>query len=173
MALKYSSAEIYDALLKKISDEVRDACNDDNKLEELIKKYNLFEDEETYYYDELNAKILIVGEMSFSTDIFYTIAKKEFNITRDRIVMLNYQEAKHFDFQSLKGYSEYTDIVVGPNAHKAEGIDGYNSVISMIKAEQDNFPLLTEATDSTGKLKFTKTSLRNALRQTKLACLLA
>jgi len=172
VALKYSSSDIYEALLKKISDEVRNACNDD-KLEEIIKKYDLFKDEAKYYYDELNAKILVIGEMSFSTDIFYIIAKKEFNITRDRIVMLNYQEAKHFDFQSLKGYSEYTDIVVGPNAHKAKGINGYNSIISMIKAEQDSFPLLTEAIDSTGKLKFTKTSLRNALSQTKLASLLA
>lgn len=171
MAFKYSSAEVYEALLTKISNEVREACNDD-KLDELVKKYNLFEDEETYYYDEFNAKILIVGEMSFSKDILYAIAKKEFNITRDRIVMLDYQEAKHFDFQSLKGYSEYTDIIVGPNAHKAVGIDGYNSVISMIKAEQGSFPLLTEATDSAGKLKFTKTSLRNALGQTKLASLL-
>lgn len=173
MALKYTSTDVYNALLKKISDEVREASTDDEKLNELIKKYDLFKDEETYYYDEINAKILIVGEMSFSIDIFYRIAQNEFNIPRDRIKLLNYQEAKHFDFQKLKGYSEYTDIVVGPNAHKAEGIDGYNSVISMIKAEQADFPQLTEATDSTGKLKFTKTSLRNALGKTKLSYILS
>lgn len=173
MALKYTSTDVYNALLKKISDEVREASTDDDKLNELIKKYDLFKDDETYYYDEMNAKILIVGEMSFSIDIFYRIVLNEFNIPRDRIKLLNYQEAKHFDFQKLKGYSEYTDIVIGPNAHKAEGIDGYNSVISMIKAEQDDFPLLTEATDSTGKLKFTKTSLRNALSKSRLTSLLS
>lgn len=168
MKINYSINQIYNAILEKISKEVREASDNNIKLFELIEKYNLFEDEKTDYHNNLNAKILFVGDMGISLDILYTIAKKEFDITRDRIKTLDYQEAKHFDFQSLKWYSEYTDIVVGPNAHKAIGIDGYNSLISMIKAEQENFPLLTEAIDSTGKLKFTKTSIRKALSQTKL-----
>lgn len=173
MSLNYSPLDVYNAILEKISKEVREAGSDDEKLLELIKKYNLFEPEETYYYDELNPKILVVGEMSFSMDIFYRIASNEFNIDRNQIDVIDYHKAKHFDFQSLKGYSKYTDIVVGPNAHKAEGIDGYSSLISMIKAEQDNYPKLTEATDSSGKLKFTKTSLRSALSKTRLASMVA
>lgn len=173
MAIKYSTEDIYNAFLEKISNEIREACLDDSKLEQLIKKYNLFEDEETAYYDEDNLKVLIVGELSFPKDVLYTIAKKEFNISNEKIDMLNYQEAKHYDFQRLKGYSKYTDIIVGPNAHKSGGIDGYNSLISMIKSEQEKFPLLTEAVDSTGKLKFTKTSIRTAFAKTKIARLLA
>lgn len=38
----------------------------------------------------------------------------------------------------------------------------------MIKNEQDQFPKLTEAKDSTGKLKITKTSLKMALDNTVL-----
>ena len=140
MKINYSINQIYNAILEKISKEVREASDNNIKLFELIEKYNLFEDEKTDYQNNLNAKILFVGDMGISLDILYTIAKKEFDITRDRIKTLDYQEAKHFDFQSLKGYSEYTDIVVGPNAHKAIGIDGYNSLISMIKAEQEEFP---------------------------------
>ena len=40
----------------------------------------------------------------------------------------------------------------------------------MIKAEQNDFPLLTLAAEPSGKLKFTKTS---ALKETRLAKLLA
>ena len=175
MALIHSATEIYNALLEKISNEVREASGDDEALLKIIEKYNLFEEEsndDTYYYDSSNAKILIIGDLSISPDIMYTIARKEFNIPRDRIVHKDYQQAKHFDYQSLKGYSDYTDIIIGPNAHKAEGIEGYSSVVAMIKAEQNDFPLLTLAAEPSGKLKFTKTSLRNALKETKLAKLL-
>ena len=39
-------------------------------------------------------------------------------------------------------------------------------LIEMIKNEQDYFPKLTEAKDSSGKLKITKTSLKKALDNT-------
>ena len=124
MALIHSATEIYNALLEKISNEVREASGDDEALLKIIEKYNLFEEEsndDTYYYDSSNAKILIIG----------------------------------------------------PNAHKAEGIEGYSSVVAMIKSEQNDFPLLTLAAEPSGKLKFTKTSLRKALNETRLAKLLA
>ena len=102
MKINYSINQIYNAILEKISKEVREASDNNIKLFELIEKYNLFEDEKTDYHNNLNAKILFVGDMGISLDILYTIAKKEFDITRDRIKTLDYQEAKHFDFQSLK-----------------------------------------------------------------------
>ena len=55
MALKYSVSEIYDELLRKISKEVQDAQDDEEKLLNLIDKYDLFKDEEidNYYYDAI------------------------------------------------------------------------------------------------------------------------
>ena len=59
MALIHSATEIYNALLEKISNEVREASGDDEALLKIIEKYNLFEEEsneDTYYYDSSNAK---------------------------------------------------------------------------------------------------------------------
>lgn len=79
MALIHSATEIYNALLEKISNEVREASGDNEALLKIIEKYNLFEEEsndDTYYYDSSNAKILIIGDLSISPDIMYTIARK-------------------------------------------------------------------------------------------------
>ncbi|MDE6141449.1 MAG: hypothetical protein K2G03_02490 [Bacilli bacterium] len=162
----YSVEEIYEAVLEKISKELN-LASQENKLEDFINKYELFQDEKYVYFDDYNSNILIVGELSFSMDVLYAIAKEK-GISKDQITHLDYAEAKHFDFQSIKGYSRYSDIIVGPNAHKAVGINGYSSLIEMIKNEQDQFPKLTEAKDSTGKLKITKTSLKMALDNTVL-----
>lgn len=161
---KYSIEEIYDAILEKISKELNIA-HQENKLDEFIKKYDLFQEERYVYFDKYNSNILIVGELSFSKDVLYAIAKEK-GISRHQITHLDYEEAKHFDFNSIKGYSKYSDIIVGPNAHKTIGINGYSSLIEMIKNEQDYFPKLTEAKDSSGKLKITKTSLKKALDNT-------
>ena len=43
MALIHSATEIYNALLEKISNEVREASGNDEALLNIIEKYNLFE----------------------------------------------------------------------------------------------------------------------------------
>ena len=45
MALIHSATEIYNALLEKISNEVREASGNDEALLNIIEKYNLFEEE--------------------------------------------------------------------------------------------------------------------------------
>lgn len=164
----YSISEIYDELISKLTRELNDAYQQ-NKIVEFIKKYNLFENEEVEagYYCTNKSKILIVGELSFSADVLYSIVKS-YGVNKDRIKYLNYKEAKNFNFQMLKGYSNYSDIIIGPNSHKVRGINGYNSLIEMIKNEQKYFPKLTEVKDSTGKLKITKTGLKKALEKTNI-----
>lgn len=162
----YTVEEIYEAVLEKLSKELNYA-NQENKLAEFIDKYELFQEEKYVYFDKYNANILIVGELNFNKDVLYAIAKEK-GISKDQITHLDYANAKHFDFQSIKGYSRYSDIIVGPNSHKVVGINGYSSLIEMIKNEQDQFPKLTEAKDSTGKLKITKTSLKTAFDNTML-----
>ena len=41
MALIHSATEIYNALLEKISNEVREASGDDEALLKIIEKYNI------------------------------------------------------------------------------------------------------------------------------------
>lgn len=164
--INHTVEEIYNAVLEKISKELN-VANQENKLDVFIKKYDLFKEEKSVYFDKYNLNILIVGELSFDKDVLYAIVREK-GIKKEQITHLNYAQAKHFDFQSIKGYSKYSDIIVGPNAHKTIGINGYSSLIEMIKNEQDQFPKLTEAKDFTGKLKITKTSLKNALDNTVL-----
>lgn len=101
----YSVEEIYEAVLEKISKELN-LASQENKLEDFINKYELFQDEKYVYFDDYNSNILIVGELSFSMDVLYAIAKEK-GISKDQITHLDYAEAKHFDFQSIKGYSRY------------------------------------------------------------------
>lgn len=162
----HSIEEIYEVVLEKISNELNIAYQE-NKLDDFINKYELFEDKKSVYFDKYNASILIIGELCFNKDVLYAIAKEK-GIKKEQINHLSYDEAKHFDFQSIKGYSRYSDIIVGPAAHKVVGINGYSSLIEMIKNEQEFFPKLTEARASNGKLKITKTSLKNALDNTVL-----
>lgn len=170
MALKYSKEDIYNALMDKVSAEYNSAVNDDEKLLDLISKYNLFpeEEESSYYYDELNPKILIVGGLRVNKNEIFAIARREFNIPENNIDFVDYEDATNFNFNSLRGFSSYTDIIVGPMPHKVSGINGHSSLIAMLETEQDQFPKLTKAVESGEILKITKTSLRNALRNTRI-----
>lgn len=61
----------------------------------------------------------------------------------------------------------YSDIIVGPTPHKAKGIGGYSSAISMMEHNPEEYPKLVKAETTTRKLKLTVASFEAALRQTQ------
>lgn len=166
------SAEKIEELYIKITERIKRnlyISNSQNTLEDFLKSISCSDLLVSYhaFYDNSKAKILVIGDSRISQDQMVSIAKRN-GIHPKRIEFrLDYDKNKHFDFSSLKYNSNYSDIIIGPNAHKAVGIQGYNSPIAMIEAESSSFPKLTKA-EVDGELKITKTSFLRALKETQL-----
>lgn len=142
------------------------ACND---YEWFIQKYHL-EDEVTEYssYEKRKAKILIVGDLACRKDIVYQIAKK-YEIDKDILEFVSYEESTNYDFKKLKNTYSYSDVLVGPMAHKNNGIENCSSFIVNVEKNQENYPKLIklQANQDSNNLKITKTALDNAFQNTR------
>lgn len=153
-------------VLDKISIELSNA-NRTNSIEEyltrikcddLLQKYN------QYYVRD--AKIIVIGASAISVKEMQGVAKK-LGINPNKLDLhLDYKKNERFNIAFLQNNVNYSDIIIGPNAHKMTGIGDYSSVISMIKDNSESYPKLTIASDNTS-LKITKTSFENCLKNTQ------
>ena len=104
--------------------------------------------------------ILILGP-GLSSQVIYGIAK-DFHIEKgDLEIQDDYQRNKRFNVRGLQYSSRYRAVVVGPVAHKITGLDDHSSLIEMLKREP-GYPRVYETRSKSGKLKITKTSLKEA-----------
>mgnify|MGYP004455516019 FL=1 len=155
-------------LYSKLSSELTIA-NRSNELEEYLCKIGCKDCIENHNASYLahNAKILVIGDMNINCKSIKKIAKK-CGIKADRIeVISEYEKLTNLNFEKYRNNTNYSDIIIGPTPHKAKGIGGYSSVISMMEHNSEEYPKLIRAETATGKLKLTATSFEAALRQTQ------
>lgn len=167
MALGISEFEQLKArLLDKISKGLEFA-NRTNTLEEYLKRIRCDDLLEKYNQEYVpSAKIIVIGDSAISVKEINGIAKK-LGILSDRLELrLDYKKNERLNISFLQNNFNYSDIIMGPNAHKMCGIGDYNSAISMIKANSESYPKLTIADDG-HSLKITKSSLERSLRNTQ------
>ncbi len=109
-------------------------------------------------------KFLVFGAAQIPVDHMRGIAKAV-GLDKDQLeFMVDYDQNKRFNFDSLRYNSPYGGILIGPNAHKMVSIDEYSSIIQKLTNE-DGFPPVEEIRTNAGELKITKTSFRDALKR--------
>lgn len=155
-------------VLTKIRSELSIA-NRSNNLQTYLKKIDCNDLLGNYnqYYDSRNAKILVIGASQITQKDMEVIAKRN-GINPKRLEFhLDYTENKHFDIGNLRNNYNYSDVIIGPIAHKIVGTEGYSSAIAMIEHNSSEFPKLNKATDG-NQLKITKTSFERCIKNTQL-----
>ena len=164
--MKINIEELYSRLLEKITKEFN-LAREQGTLDLFAEKFGLLEEDESYgYVDRYNSKILVLGNSRFPLNVMYAIAK-DYGLDRDMLEYVDYEETVHFDYSKLRGYSNYSDVIVGAIPHSAKGIDGYSSFLAMVESNPEEFPKVQRAMAGE-QLKLTKTSFRNCLEKTRL-----
>lgn len=116
----------------------------------------------TLYDTNPNGKILIIGDSRISEREIYGIMK-EFGISKERVELLSYDEAKRYSFRTIQYNANYRLILFGPIPHSGKGKQDKASIISQVE-NNDGYPKVVRLYDSHG-LKITKSSLKNAINQ--------
>ena len=161
--------KLIDSIVDKVTGEITFAnrCGKE-ELDKVLEKYGFSTPaKESYPYIDLStSKILIVGQMNLKNKDIIGICKS-LNIDSERLEYISYDAATNYNFAKLKYSNRYSDVIFGSVPHKGRGIGNNSSIINMIESNQEEYPKLIRAVDS-NSLKFTKTSLKEALQNTRI-----
>lgn len=162
MELTLILEKVYQKLVKEITE-----ASYENKIDEVLKKYELQDEIEYPYYDIKNSKILIIGDSLVDKNDLINIARK-YGIKENRIEFeLDYNKLTNYNFGKLRNSMNYSDVLVGPIPHKVEGIEGYSSFLAMTDAMPEEYPKIIRL-ESSNELKITRQSFINGLLNSRL-----
>lgn len=162
MELTLILEKVYQKLVKEITE-----ASYENKIDEVLKKYELQDEIEYPYYDIKNSKILIIGDSLVNKNDLINIARK-YGIKENRIEFeLDYNKLTNYNFGKLRNSMNYSDVLVGPIPHKVEGIEGYSSFLAMTDAMPEEYPKIIRL-ESSNELKITRQSFINGLLNSRL-----
>ena len=162
MELTLILEKVYQKLVKEITE-----ASYENKIDEVLKKYDLQDEIEYSYYDIRSSKILVIGDSVVDKTTLINTAKK-FGIKENRLeFQLDYNKLTNYDFGKLRNSMTYSDVLVGPNPHKVAGINGYSSFLAMVEAMPEEYPKIITL-ESANELKITKQSFINGLLNSRL-----
>lgn len=139
--------------------------------QEAIKIEKTFYGDVKLSNDDRKKMIMIIGDNPFvhETNIIFGIAK-EFNVNKDQLEFFTDYERIKSEGETIVSKTQYNDkyigIIFGSNPHSTTGNEGSSSLLSKVKTEP-GFPFVAECRTSSGeqgRLKITKTSFKNALR---------
>ena len=163
MALAVKEIEIVmEQMINNLKKEIM-VANINGELENVLKKYGYIQDSNTcFYYDTRTAKIIVIGEIQ-TKEKEVLGCLKSVGIDKNRVEFYSdYHKLKNTNFNFLRNNANYSDILVCAMPHKMAGIDGYNSFVSMVEDNKDEFPTLTKI----GKMKYSNSAFKEALMQT-------
>ena len=163
MALAVQEIEIVmEQMINNLKKEIM-VANINGELENVLKKYGYIQDNNTcFYYDTRTAKIIVIGEIQ-TKEKEVLGCLKSVGIDKNRVEFYSdYHKLKNTNFNFLRNNANYSDILVCAMPHKMAGIDGYNSFVSMVEDNKDEFPTLTKI----GKMKYSNSAFKKALMQT-------
>ena len=163
MALEVQEIEfVIEQMTNKLKREIMMA-NITGELEQVLKKYGYMQEENScFYYDSRNAKIIVIGEIQ-TKEKEVVGCLKSVGIDKKRVEFYSdYHKLKNTNFNFLRNNANYSDILVCAMPHKMAGIDGYNSFVSMVEDNEDEFPLL----NIIKKMKYSNSAFKEALLKT-------
>ena len=163
-------SELIDSVVEKITSEITNAnrSEDESELSEVLKKYGFTQPvKESYAYIDMNtSRILIIGQNFIKSKDIVGICKS-LDIDPERLDFVSYDEATNYNYEKLRYSNRYSDVIFGSVPHKGKNIGNNSSIITMLENNQEEYPRVIRAMDS-NELKLTKTSLKEALRNTRV-----
>ena len=114
-----------------------------------------FDDERTK-----DGKIIVIGHSEVPSDKLLSVSKKH-GFPKDRFeFLLEYEDAKRYNFGKTQWSPNYSLIMVGPMPHSGVAKEGFGSIISALETKEGYPPVLQMGMKS---LKISKSSFEDAL----------
>lgn len=159
-------AKIKSKVLSKINAELSLAIDND-ELDEFLEKYGIIiEESETMFVNTRTMKILVLGDLAGSINS-YKLTLKKCGIDERNVIFENdYDKIKRIGVARLEYSTEYSDIIVGPIAHKISGIGDNSSFLALVEKEPNKFPRVVKAT-ANNTIKLSITSFKDSLLKTR------
>lgn len=105
-------------------------------------------------------KIVIIGQSDVKAEVLLSIANK-LGISKDRFeLLLEYNDAKKYNFNKLQWDPTYCAVLVGPMPHSGKSKGDHGSILSAIENEQGYPPVIRMGETS---LKITKSQFRKKI----------
>lgn len=118
---------------------------------------------ETGYQVYKTGKIIVIGQSDVKVDILIAIGKK-LGIDKNRFEFyLDYNDAKKFDFRTIKWNPSYSAILVGPMPHSGISKGDNSSIISTLEVEEGYPPVVRLGRTNT--LKISKSDFKEKLEE--------
>lgn len=153
-----------DNLFKQIRGQI-DKANRNEKLEETLNEYG-FKLDKDIVICERKQKILVLGDSRQKLEDLKNIIKDN-NLPIDKFEFkLDYKKGD-FDFEDLRYSYKYSELLLGPIAHKVKGTRGYSSAVGLIENNKDKYPKLIKL-EANNSLKITKESFTKGVKETYL-----
>lgn len=158
--------QILEKIYQKLTKEVT-AAYYNGTLDKLLRKYELEDEVEHFYYDSKNSKIIVIGDSEIHKNEMENISKSKGIDPRRIEFVLDFDKFTNYNFNKFKHNVSYSDILLGPIPHKVKGLDESSSFLAMVRKNPDMFPNVIDLRSSS-KLKITKQSFINGLLKTRL-----
>lgn len=108
-----------------------------------------------------DGKIIVIGQSEVISDTLLSVAKKH-GFQKDRFeFLLEYEDAKKFNFKKTQWSPNYSLIMVGPMPHSGVSKEGFSSTIAALENQEGYPPVIRLGMRS---LKISKSSFENALQ---------
>ena len=106
--------------------------------------------------------VIIDGKYHLKDEEIYGLFKLK-EIDKQQIIILrDYKKFTNYDFEKFKNKEKYAAIIVGSMPHSVKGKGDFDSIISRIEHEQEEWPILKK-TCASNELKLTKSNLSTIL----------
>lgn len=142
-----------------------------NDIDAFMTKYNVSFSEQTPQIVTKKMKILVVGDLRGREGDYIKVAR-EYGFKEENFEFVSFDEIKDYPIEKLRYSDRYSDIIVGALPHKINNIGSNSSLITMLEKEKDAsiYPKLIKVFPNQiqGKLKFTISAFKEALKETKL-----
>ena len=107
-----------------------------------------------------DGKIIVVGQSDVPSDKLLSVAKKH-GFSKDRFeFLLEYEDAKRYNFGKTQWSPNYSLIMAGPMPHSGVSKEGFGSIISALENKEGYPPVIRMGMKS---LKISKSSFEDAL----------
>ena len=151
--------DILDEIQKKVS-----LANRNDELDELLKKWGLFEFVDSYDTSEhyKSGKIVVIGNTDVKEAILTSICK-DCGIDKERLEFcLDYSRVQKYNYKKMQYNSAYSVVLFGPIPHSVKGkSDTDSSIISEMETEKGYPPVVRLLAGN--ELKITKTNFKRAI----------
>ncbi len=155
-------AEIQEEVADRL-EEILTRLNRTGKLEEFLTLVGMETNKNEGFDSYDDGKIVVIGATDVKESVLLSVAK-QLGLDKDRFeFLLNYHEAKKYDYKKLQYAPQYRVVLFGPIPHSVNDKGNSSNIIAEMEKTQ-GYPRIIRLT-ANNDLKITKSNFKQELEK--------